>query len=437
MKRLLRYKDFVEVLSEGARLQALVDDLPLFEGGAYGHLAHPFEDMNLTMSDLHTMIQDTVNGAFGPENFVQEKTDGQQISISWKDGKLIAARNKSHLKNAGANALDSAGIASMFADRGDIEIAYNAAMEDLGNSIGGLSDKDKLAFFANGKKFASLEVITPITQNTVPYGQNMLVFHGVLEYDESGNVIDEDKQAARNLGKSIADANLAAQKMFFVRGPQDMDIKPFPNTAKRSSYYEGKYKEILTTCGLTDASTVFDYAMGMAKLVLEEEAKSANVEIPASAIDGLAARIADINKSFSVSLIKKELGANADWYFNLEKKNAKQLKRKIYAPLESIFLEIGTEFMKNMSTFLSANPTEAAEAMKNEIDSTIAKIRLNGDEKDVEKLEHELTRVTAAGGVEGLVPTEGITFVYKGKLYKYTGIFAPLHQIRSILAYKK
>jgi hypothetical protein len=90
-----------------------------------------------------------------------------------------------------------------------------------------------------------------------------------------------------------------------------------------------------------------------------------------------------------------------------------------------------------MSTFLSANPTEAAEAMKNEIDSTIAKIRTNGDEKDVEKLEHELTRVTAAGGVEGLVPTEGITFVYKGKLYKYTGIFAPLHQIRSILAYKK
>mgnify|MGYP000447814676 CR=1 FL=1 len=84
----------------------------------------------------------------------------------------------------------------------------------------------------------------------------------------------------------------------------------------------------------------------------------------------------------------------------LEKKSAKQLKRKIYAPLESLFLEIGTEFMKNMSTFLSANPTEAAEAMKNEIDSTIAKIRTNGDEKDVEKLEHELTRVTAAGGVE-------------------------------------
>jgi hypothetical protein len=143
MKRLLKYKDFVDEINEGSRLQELVDQLPLFEGGAYGHLAHPFEDMALTMGDLHAMIQDTVKGAFGPENFVQEKTDGQQISISWKDGKLIAARNKSHLKNAGENALDSAGIASMFAGRGDIEIAYNAAMEDLENSIGKLSDKDK------------------------------------------------------------------------------------------------------------------------------------------------------------------------------------------------------------------------------------------------------------------------------------------------------
>ena len=115
----------------------------------------------------------------------------------------------------------------------------------------------------------------------------------------------------------------------------------------------------------------------------------------------------------------------------------KKWKRAVYAPLESIFLEIGTEMMKNISSFLSANPTSASEAMRKEIDATIAKIRTNGDETDVEKMEHELTRVAAAGGLESIVPTEGITFVFKGKLYKYTGIFAPLHQIRSILAYKK
>jgi hypothetical protein len=412
-------------------------DYTLNEGGAYGHLNHPFEDFSLTFADLKQMIETTVNGAFGPENFVQEKTDGQNIMISWKAGKLIAARNKGHLKNAGEAALDSAALAAMFAGRGDIETAYNAAMKDLTESIGKLSDADKTKFFDEGKKFASVEVITPVTQNTVPYGQNILVFHGVVEHDEGGNAVGEDKQAGRDLGKMIADANAAAQETFFVRGPQDIASKPFPNTKSRASYYQGKLSAVMQESGATPASTVGDYALGMGKKILMEEANKAKVELPEASIDGLARRIADIDKSYSVPNIKKDLGASADWFIELEKSQAKALKRRVYAPLESLFLEIGTEMMKNMSAFLSANPTAAAETMRKEIDATIAAVKTNGDEKDIEKLEHELSRVTAAGGLDSIVPTEGITFLFNGKLYKYTGIFAPLHQIRSILAYKK
>jgi hypothetical protein len=447
MKKLMKFKDFSLMLEKVERESALIEMMrsdealglydEINEGGAYGHLSHPFEDMNLTMSDLHQMITSTVEGAFGPENFVQEKTDGQQLSISWKNGKVIAARNGSHLKNAGENAMDIQGVADLFAGRGDIETVYNAAMEDLNASIGALSDEDKLKYFAEGKKFASLEIITPVTQNTVPYGLNMLVFHGVLEYDENGKVIDEDKQAGRDLGRLIKEANAAAQKTFFVRGPQDMDIKPFPNTEARGRYYESKYRQILKDCDLGEASTVFDYALGMARNVLKEEADKAGVTIPDEALDGLAKRIAGIDKSFSASMIKKTLGSDADWYIELEKKNEKDLKARVYAPLESLFLEVGTEFMKNMSAFLSADPTVASEEMRKEIDRTIAAIRTDGDSTDVEKLERQLARVTAAGGLDSIVPTEGITFVFKGKLYKYTGIFAPIHQIRSILAYKK
>lgn len=409
----------------------------LFCGGAYGHLSHPFEDMNLTMNDLYDMIQTTVKGAFGPENFVQEKTDGQQLSISWKDGKLIAARNKGHLKNAGVAALDLKGVADLYAGRGDIETVYNAAMKDLSSSIGAISQADKDKYFANGAKFASLEVISPTTQNTVPYGLNMLVFHGVLDYDLEGNAIGEDKQAARELGKLVKDANAEAQESFFVRGPQDMEIKPFPDTAKRAAYYENKYKALLKETGLNSNSSVFEYAMSMGKRVILEEAEKANIILPDSAIDGLAARIAGVNKSYTVPTIKKELGENAEWFINLEKTKAKDLKARVYAPIESLFLEIGTEFMKNMSSFLSANPTAAAESMRKEIDETINKIKTSGNEEDVKKLERQLLRVTAAGGLDAIVPTEGITFIYKGKLYKFTGIFMAIHQIRSILAYKK
>ena len=41
----------------------------------------------------------------------------------------------------------------------------------------------------------------------------------------------------------------------------------------------------------------------------------------------------------------------------------------------------------------------------------------------------------AIGGLKSDVPTEGITFVFKGKLYKYTGAFAPANQILGMLKF--
>ncbi len=68
---LLNYNDF---LTESRQFStSWVMENILNEGGAYGHLEHPFEDFGLTMNDLQQMINTTVNGAFGPENFVQEK----------------------------------------------------------------------------------------------------------------------------------------------------------------------------------------------------------------------------------------------------------------------------------------------------------------------------------------------------------------------------
>jgi hypothetical protein len=370
-------------------------------------------------------------------NILVHNTDGQNIMISWKSGKIIAARNKSHLKNHGENALDFNGIKDLFAGRGDIEIAYTTAMEDLASSIGALSDKDKQRLFNEGQKFASVEIITPITQNTVPYGQNLLVFHGVLSYDNEGNVINEDKAAGREIGKLLHDANLEAQKTFFVRGPEDIASVAFPNTASRLKYYIAKLHEVMGHASCQLGSSVLDYEIGMGKYVINQQAEKAGVGLSDVSLDGLARRIADVDKSYSIPQIKKDLGSNADWYINLEKKDAKKLKREVFAPLEQIFIEIGTELMKNISSVLVANPTAAAESMRKEIDNAIKTIRTTGSEDEVAKLEHELSRVAAAGGLESIIPSEGITFLYKGKLYKYVGIFAPLHQIRSMIAYKK
>jgi hypothetical protein len=139
---------------------SIVEDLDLIvEGGAYGHMNHPFDDKNLTFGDLKKIITDGLGGNLNREDGVTEKLDGQNLMISWKDGKLVTARNKGQLKNFGEKAMTTKGVASKFAGRGDIKNAFVFAMKDLSKSVGALSDAQKEKIFGNGKKWMNLEVM--------------------------------------------------------------------------------------------------------------------------------------------------------------------------------------------------------------------------------------------------------------------------------------
>ena len=52
-------------------------------------------------------------------------------------------------------------------------------------------------------------------------------------------------------------------------------------------------------------------------------------------------------------------------------------------------------------------------------------------------LKTQLDRLQALGGFDAIVPSEGITFMFKGKVYKYTGAFAPVNQILGILKFTR
>jgi len=54
------------------------------EGGAYGHMAHPFDDKDLTFKDLKNIIEMGLGGELNREDNVTEKLDGQNLMISWK-----------------------------------------------------------------------------------------------------------------------------------------------------------------------------------------------------------------------------------------------------------------------------------------------------------------------------------------------------------------
>ena len=57
----------------------------LNEGGAYGHMAHPFDDKDLTFGDLKKIIENGLGGKLSREDNVTEKLDGQNLMISWRE----------------------------------------------------------------------------------------------------------------------------------------------------------------------------------------------------------------------------------------------------------------------------------------------------------------------------------------------------------------
>ena len=53
----------------------------------------------------------------------------------------------------------------------------------------------------------------------IPYGKDMIVFHGNLEYDKEGNPIGQDKESGTKLAGMIKQINQDIQNTFEIRGP--------------------------------------------------------------------------------------------------------------------------------------------------------------------------------------------------------------------------
>ena len=410
----------------------------LLMGGAYGHLSHPFDDKNMTFGDMKQLVDLALQGKL---EYVREKTDGQNIMVTWKDGKLRAARNKGHIKNAGKNSLTASGIKDMFAGRGDIEDAFFFAMKDLGKAIGKLNKKQRDKIFGQGTKFMSLEVMYPKTVNVIPYGLSMLYFHGVKEYNDKGDVIGDDRSAATKLSGMIKQINQSVQKTYTI---SDIPVTKLPKVAdysKRKGYYFGKVNKLKNEFGLKESDEVSLYhQQWWMEYILNGANSSDFPHITNDIMVKLVQRWAFFDKSYKIPQMKKELKDHPkflDWVLSTDKQDHTKLYKKNMEPFERLFLELGAEIMKNMTNFLSANPSKSTRIMIKDLNSLIKKINASDDVNVINKLKTQLDRLNSIGGFDAIVPSEGITFVFKNNLYKFTGTFAPINQIMGLFRYTR
>ena len=433
-----------ELMSGMTLLNTLEESLDLkeeikliVEGGAYGHMAHPFDDNELKFADLKNIIRLGLSGGLNREDNVTEKTDGQNLMITYRDGKVVAARNKGQVKNRGENALDINAVAKKFSGRGDIRDAFVFAMKDLSKSINSLSDKQKDKIFKNGEIFMNLEIIYPASSNVIDYDRQILQFHNSIRYNKNGNAVGEVKGSGRMLQGMIKQVNQDIGKHFKIIKPKVLDLPKKIDFGKKVDIYYKQIDKLKNSYKLNDNDTLALYHQRFWEEFIKKNAKQYNYKINNKVLVGLTKRWAFFNKKYSIGDIKKDIKNEKflDWVIKTDKENHRDIVKKNMLPFEKIFFSVGADILQNLSNFIAANPTKAVEKIRKDIVKASNKVRTGGDLKKMKILKQQLEKLNSIGGLDRIVPVEGIVFKYKGKTYKFTGAFAPVNQILGLVSF--
>lgn len=431
------------------------------EGGAYGHMANVHEDYMLKFEDLENIIRQALSGGIKGE--VKEKTDGQALAVSFRGSRVIFARNKGHYRGFGAGAIKgSKGIIDFFKDHpnDNVKEAFGFAAKDLEKAIKALSDRQRWLLFADGKRWVNIEVIWPATVNVIPYNHELLVLHNFREYDEEGNVVDGDfNEYGRMMAGMIEQINQNVQDKFTITSMPMLKLPEVKNFESQQADYFATINNIQSTHGLDSMNTVGDYWVSYMSQYIRNGAAQFNYNIQPDSLRKVAYRWA--YKGLSPGKRPSDYGASAlkniselknvvdnpqfvQWVSATERSGElKTILAQMNEPLKALFLKLGVELNKNISNLLTLNPDEAVQDIRRGIEEVTKEIEATGDISLMNKLHTELKMIDKLGGLSKIVPSEGLTFTYtptgskEQKIYKFTGIFAPVNQILGSLKFSR
>jgi hypothetical protein len=402
----------------------------ILEGGAAGHMKHPFDDQSLTFGDFKNIIHAGLQGELNFEEEATEKTDGQNVFATVQDGEVKFARNKGDMKNPMS--------LSQFKDKFDghpsklVQDTFTFAAEDLAGSLNKLSSKD-LEIFDNGKNFMNMELIYSKNPNVIYYDRDVIQFHGIKVTDGEGNITGEETKYANSIAKALKDLKLNIGKTFTVIPPQVIKLGKDIDFDTNKSKFIKKVENLKKRYNLTDADEVSRYhEMWWRELI------DANFpDLTQDYKEGLLLRWAYGDKrTLNLRSLDKTLGKEkASLIKKFDKEDVKKKYKENIRPFEDLFLELGSVILKNASNFVAANPDKEMQRLHAQIRTEAEKIKKGGGADQVNKVIAELDRLDRIGGIESIIPTEGVVFVYKGKVFKLTGTFAAINQLMGIIKY--
>ena len=405
-------------------------------GGAFGHLNHPYDLNDLSFNDLGKIINQALTGRV---DYAQIKTDAINLMFSFKRGIVIAARNKSHLKNFGNDAMNACEVMSKFAGR-DIGIAYTQAMHDLQNALNQLTDKQRKKVFSEGRKWMSIEVMSPLSRNIINYGDDFfeLRLHGTFKVGKTGEKISQINKADANMLEGMLKQKGAnIQKTYVIKDLTKAQLRVVPNFIAMREKYFGDLAKIMRSGNVKSNDSIYSFKEKKVVGIISEIEIESKDKVPFDIKDMITDRWINGNKSNRINVIIKGLPDSLKGPIKELDKNVSEMMKKIIDPLQRLFLKLGSDVMLHLTNFMVHNPLKTIIDIKDKIERAKICILGSGKPELISKLNYELERLRDGGGISSVVPEEGITFFYKDgsgstNFLKLTGIFAPINQIVNI-----
>lgn len=396
----------------------LIQECRIFEGGASGHMAHPFDYTEFTLDDIVELIENLFSGNIED---ITEKVDGTNIQATVnKAGEVVFIRNKGDL-NSEKGGMSISDMASKWADKPSVAKTFITAGETITKVFQDIPNK----FFNpddNTRVIVNCECVIAGKTNIIPYADAQVDFHNlwIYKYDGSQWIKDEVTKSGLDTIEKACENVDSAQVT-----PQ-LIIKITSESEKLKTKFIKEITHIFKDEKLGPQDTIEMWKKnGFHNLC---ESGISWILTSDEGFDILFDRWFNGVKAINIRKIKQLYPDYSNELDNADKGEYKGWVESVMEPLDTFFLNLGNSIISLCDGIINqGHESDIITTLRNDLDDITKEIERSGSDQIKDKLTKQLVRLERLGN--NINPTEGIVFKYKDKLMKLTGSFAPLNQI--------
>lgn len=391
----------------------------ILEGGAAGHMAHPFDYNDLSKKDIIELIENLFSGKI--EN-ITEKIDGTNIQATMNpQGEVVFIRNKGDL-NSTNGGMTISDMALKWSDKPKISDTFVKS----GEIIKSVFEKIGKNFFnpnPTTKILVNCECVIAGVTNIMPYPSDRVNFHDLWIYNFNGTewvkseVTKKGLEVINNACKGIEKAMITPNVLINVTN----------ESTQLSKKFISKLDNIM---GNND--TIGEFKKYKFKLYIEENYPW--ILDNKDGMDILFNRWFMNDKKINIRDIKKIYPEYTDIISTLDKIGYKTIVNKCVDELDIFFLRLGNAILKLCRGLVNNGlERDVIDYLNNELTTVSNRVKSSANINLQDKLSIQLTRLK---NLENQInSSEGIVFIYKDKTMKLTGSFAALNQILGGIKY--